>query len=211
LAGATGSTVVVVEYRLAPEHPFPAALHDVAAVYGQLLDDGRGPIVAVGDSAGGGLAAALVVAAAISDVPPPAGLVLMSAWLDLTCTAATFISRAGSDQMFSLESAEEAARFYLQGHDPRDPLASPAFARIDSWPASVVLASTAEVLLQDSLSFVSTATLAGTSMTAVLEAGRPHAWPAVFPDLPESVSALAEIARFYRRLEIQGPMVDLDA
>jgi acetyl esterase/lipase len=200
LASATGSTVVVVEYRLAPEDPFPAGLHDAAAVYGQLLDERHQTVVAAGDSAGGGLAAALAVAAAMSDMPLPAGLVLMSAWLDLTCTASTYESCAESDELFSLASARAAADLYLQGEDPSQPLVSPALASMDAWPPTLLLASTGEVLLQDSIRFTSTVALGGGSVTAVLERGRAHAWPAVFPDLPESTAALGVVGSFYARL-----------
>jgi monoterpene epsilon-lactone hydrolase len=203
LAGSTNSTVVVVDYRLAPEHPFPAGLHDAAAVYGQLLDEGHPTVVAAGDSAGGGLAAALVVAAATSGVRLPAGLVMMSPWLDLTCTAGTYSSRQDTDQLFSLASAQEAARLYLQGHDAKDPLASPGLADIGTWPPTLILTSTEEVLLQDSINLASTAALAGGSVTALFLAGRQHAWPAVFPDLPESAEALGVIGDFFAGLDEQ--------
>jgi acetyl esterase/lipase len=196
--------VVVVEYRLAPEDPFPAGLHDATAVYGHLLDEGHQTVIAAGDSAGGGLAAALAVAAAQSDIPLPAGLVLMSAWLDLTGTAGTYQSCAESDELFSLASAQMAAELYLQGEDPRHPLVSPALTSMDAWPPALVLASTGEVLLQDSIEFTSTVALGGGSVTAVLEHGRPHAWPAVFPDLPESAAALSVIGAFYARLHREG-------
>jgi epsilon-lactone hydrolase len=169
-------------------------------VYGQLLEEGHQTVVAAGDSAGGGLAAALVVAAAMSGIPQPAGLVLMSAWLDLTGTASTYESCAESDELFSLASARLAAELYLQGEDPRHPLVSPALASIDAWPPTLVLASTGEVLLQDSMAFTSTVALGGGTVTAVLEHGRPHAWPAVFPDLPESADALGVMGAFYTRL-----------
>ncbi len=198
LAAAMQATVVAVEYRLAPEAPFPAGLHDAAGVYAHFVE--RGESVAVtGDSAGGGLAAALVVAAAGSDVPLPSAMVLMSAWLDLTCTADTFGSRAQSDQLFSLEAAREAADMYLQGHDATDPLASPGLARLDTWPQSLILASTDEVLLQDSLTLTSRLALSGTPVASYLEAGVPHAWPTVFPDTPAARVALERIAEFAAR------------
>ncbi len=200
LAAATHATVFVVEYRLAPEHPFPAGLHDAAIVYGHLLDEGHRTTIAIGDSAGGGLAAALTVAAATNGLPLPTALVMMSPWLDLSCTAGTFTSRAGTDQLFSRQAAEEAAGMYLQGHDPGDPLVSPLGADLDSWPSCLVLASTEEVLLDDAIAFTARLALAGVPVTSHFVPGVPHAWPAVFHDLPASVTALRNIARFVEGL-----------
>jgi acetyl esterase/lipase len=134
-------------------------------------------------------------------MPAQAGLVLISAWLDLNCTASTYESCAESDELFSLASAQTAAELYLQGEDPRHPLVSPALASIEAWPPTLVLASTGEVLLQDSIHFTATVALGGGSVTAVLEHGRPHAWPAVFPDLPESAAALGVMGAFYAGLQ----------
>ena len=200
LAAATHATVVVVEYRLAPEHPFPAGLHDAATVYGHLLDEGHRGAIAIGDSAGGGLAAALTLAAVNNGLPPPTALVMMSPWLDLSCTASTFSSRAGTDQLFSREAAQEAAGMYLQGHDPGDPLVSPLRANLESWPSCLVLASTEEVLLDDAITFTAKLALAGVPVTSHFVPGVPHAWPAVFHDLPASVTALKDIATFVEGL-----------
>src|SRR2546430_966646 len=112
LAKATGSRVVVVDYRLAPEIPFPAAVHDAAAVYDALRAESGGAVFAGGDSAGGGLAAALAVACVSAGFEPPDALVLLSPWLDMTCSSDTFESRAATDQLFSKQSATEAASMY---------------------------------------------------------------------------------------------------
>jgi acetyl esterase/lipase len=200
LARAAASIVVVVDYRLAPEHPFPACLHDAARVYEAAMEDSDTTVV-VGDSAGGGLAASLVVAAAMSGVPLPAGLVLLSPWLDLTCAAGTYATRAESDQLFSVASGHQLAALYLQGHDPCDPLASPAFATLDSsWPQTLVMASTDEVLLQDSLDFTTALALAGVRVTAIFEPERPHVWP-IFLHLPASGPALETIGSFYHHIK----------
>ncbi len=196
LAASAQVSVVAVDYRLAPEHPFPAALHDAAAAYEALPGRGQLPVVLAGDSAGGGLAAALVAAASASEAALPAALVLMSPWLDLTCTAATFESRSGTDVLFSLTAAREAADLYLQGHDARDPLASPAFASLEAWPPTLALASASEVLLDDSLGFASMLARTGSAVRLHVEAGVPHAWPAVMPDQPAAGAALAEMGRF---------------
>jgi epsilon-lactone hydrolase len=199
LARAARARVVVADYRLAPEHPFPAGIRDAAAVYEALLAQGHEGIVAIGDSAGGGLAAALTVACASSNIPLPRALVLMSPWLDLTCDADTFHSRAASDQLFSLAAAQEAAHMYLQGHEATDPLASPGRAPLDGWPPCLLFASTDEVLLYDSVAFTSALALARVPVTAYFEPGKPHAWPAVFPDLPDTDAALEIVGRFLHR------------
>jgi epsilon-lactone hydrolase len=195
IAAATNHTIVVVEYRLAPEHPFPAGLTDAVSVYTSLMGE-HDEIGAIGDSAGGGLAAALFVAASIGGVRAPSYLALMSPWLDLTCTAGTYATRAATDALFSLDSARQASAMYLQGHDPADPLASPVLAELDSWPPTVIFASTEEVLLEDSISFSRRLALSGTPVAAFYDTGVPHAWPAVFPDLPASERAVERIAAF---------------
>jgi monoterpene epsilon-lactone hydrolase len=196
LAQVAGTRVVLVDYRLAPENPFPAALHDAAAA----LDDSRSrwsaPIVVGGDSAGGGLAAALVVAALRAGIATPAGLVLLSPWLDLTVSAASFESRSTSDLLFSRGQAAEAAQLYLQGWDPRDPLVSPVFAEVEGFPPVVLFISTGEVLLDDSITLTDHLARSAGPVQANFVADVPHAWPAVSPGLPSTAAALQSIATF---------------
>jgi acetyl esterase/lipase len=200
LAVAARARVVVVDYRLAPEQPFPAAVHDAVATYQALLDEGTSDIVVVGDSAGGGLAAALVVGARDADVPSPRGLVLISPWLDLTVTSDTYASRSGSDQLFSRQSASDASSQYLQGHDATDPLASPSFADLTGFPPCLVFAGGDEVLLGDAIAFSRSLALAGVSVETHIVAGMQHVWPTLFPQLDESTQALDAMARFVGRV-----------
>ncbi|MHC5261886.1 alpha/beta hydrolase fold domain-containing protein [Streptomyces sp. UC4497] len=205
LAAATGARVVAADYRLAPEHPFPAAPHDAARVYERLLSECDVPPVVLGDSAGGGLGAALVVACARSGVAVPSGLVLLSAWLDLRCTAGSYRSRATTDQLFSHEAARQAADQYLQGHPADDPLASPLLGDLRAFPPTLLCASTDEVLLDDSVAFAAALARAGVATSASYVPGVPHAWPSVFPDLPASAQALDVVARFVRPLLVKEP------
>lgn len=150
LARDAGVEVVVPRYRLAPEAPFPAAINDALAVLEGVGDDL--PVILSGGSAGGGLAAALALLArdAGRDI---AGLVMHSPWLDLTVSATSYDGNAASDTLFSRSAAELAAELYLQGHSPRDPLASPAFANLAGLPPVLITAGTIEVLHDEVVSF----------------------------------------------------------
>jgi epsilon-lactone hydrolase len=197
IADRSGARVVGLDYRLAPEHPFPAAVHDAVAAYDALLDDAAaGPIVVGGDSAGGGLAFALALACRDADVELPAGVFGLSPWADMTISAGTFASRADTDQFFPEAAAHEAVDVYLQGADPRAPLASPALADLTGLPPALLLAGGAETLLDDTLLLATGLGRGGTSVEVHVAAGMQHVWPMLFPDLPESIAALDAIGRF---------------
>lgn len=196
----TGCAIVAPAYGLAPEAPFPAALHDGAAVIGALKDEAAAPgLVLAGDSAGAGLAASLAanLAAALEGWLQAA--VLFSPWLDLTVSADTYVSHAGTDLLFSKASALEAAELYLQGADSRNPLASPLFADLEDMPPTLIFAGGAEVLLADSLSFASRLALAGVDVELHAVRDMQHIFPVLFPDLPETRDSLAAVAGFLDR------------
>lgn len=153
LAARCGVRVVCPAYRLAPEHPFPAALHDARAVRAAVRGDG--PVILSGDSAGGGLAASLAA------LEPADGLVLLSAWLDLTVTAASYDANAASDPLFSRAAAETAAELYLHGADARHPLASPLRGEVAGLPPTLVSVGAGEVLLDDARTFAARLAAAG--------------------------------------------------
>lgn len=197
LASAAEARIVVADYRLAPEHPFPAALHDAASVYDALSREGNGAVFVAGDSAGGGLAASLAVASR-DHAPSPRGLILLSPWVDLTLRAATWESRGATDRLFSRESARAAAEGYLQGHPAEDPLASPLFADPAGLPPVLLFAGGLECLLGDGVAFAERLALAHVTVEAHFVAAMQHVWPTLFPDLPESRAALAAMAAFVR-------------
>jgi acetyl esterase/lipase len=203
LSVAAAARVVLPDYRLAPEDPFPAALHDAAAVYeAMLVEVGSDGFVVAGDSAGGGLAAAVILAAMASGVAPPAAFFAISPWLDLTVRAETFQSRSESDRLFSAESARAAAELYLQGEHPDHPLVSPLFAELAIFPRSLLLAGTAEVLLDDSLSFAARLARAGVSVDLHVAAGMGHVWPVLFPDTPQAQQAMSVISSFLTQARV---------
>jgi acetyl esterase/lipase len=204
IAQRSGARVVALDYRLAPEHPFPAAVHDAVAAYDALLDDAAaGPLVVGGDSAGGGLAFALVLACRDAGVEAPAGVFGLSPWADMTITAGTFASRAGTDQFFPEASAHEAVDTYLQGFDPRAPLASPALGDLAVFPPALLLAGGDETLLDDTLLLAAGLARGGASVEVHAVAGMQHVWPMLFPDLAESTAALDAMGGFVRR-QVEG-------
>lgn len=165
--------VVCPAYRLAPEHPFPAGLNDAHKVYDALRREGGGPLIVSGDSAGGGLAASLT-ALAVGEGAAPAGLILLSAWLDLTVSAGSYWSNAATDPLFSQEAAETAGELYLQGHSARDPLASPLFAAHAGFPPTLVSIGEGEVLADDGRKLHASLQAAGVAAQLHPVAGMEH-------------------------------------
>ena len=146
LAVACGLRIIVPDYRLAPEHPFPAALRDLIAVFRAVCAEAPSKVFVGGDSAGGGLACSLVFNALAYEVQAPAGVVVISPWLDLRVTAESYTANASSDRAFSRESAREAADQYLQGASPGNAYASPGLANPAGFPPVIAFVSTSALL-----------------------------------------------------------------
>ncbi|CAB4683326.1 unannotated protein [freshwater metagenome] len=201
LAAVLGARVMLVEYRLAPEHKFPKAVDDCFAVWESLLAEGvdTGRIVIAGDSAGGGLAASVTMHA-LADGVLPAGVICCSPWVDLTITADTYDTNAESDKLFSRTSAEEAAPAYLGGADPMNPIASPLFGDWDGAPPLLILVGDAEVLLDDSRKLAEVAKAAGVDVTLSVYPEMPHIWTMSYPAFPEAVEGVTEMAEFVARV-----------
>ncbi|MEI8002265.1 MAG: alpha/beta hydrolase [Actinomycetes bacterium] len=198
LARITKSRVLLVDYRLAPEHPFPAAVDDALAAYRYVLDHlaDSSRVVFGGDSAGGGLTAALMLAAREAGLPQPAGGVLLSAWADLTNSSATYVDNAGTDRLFSKEMADGAADLYLAGQAATNPLASPALADWSGLAPILVHVSADEVLLGDSVAVAAAARAAGVSVTYEEFPEMPHVWQISVPAFPEAVDSVEKIGAF---------------
>jgi acetyl esterase/lipase len=201
LAVACRARLVAVDYRLAPEHPFPAGLVDALTVYGRLLDTGvpTDRLIVAGDSAGGGLAAALLLALARESVEPPAGAALFSPWADLRNIAASYDTCAETDGLFSRTAADEAAALYLAGHPAHDPLVSPALGSWRGQPPLLVQNSGCEVLRDDAALLVATARAAGVAVHHEVYPDLPHVWHLGYPDAPGSTWAVDAFADFVRR------------
>jgi acetyl esterase/lipase len=197
LAERCGVEVVVPQYRLAPEGPFPAGLVDaLAALEALRLEAGEAPLIVGGDSAGGGLAASLGVLTAADSGPWIDGLVLLSPWLDLRVSAKTYAGNAASDPMFSKESADVAAELYLQGFDPAHPLASPLLAPIASFPPTLISVGTGEVLYDDARLFHHKLRAAGAvSQLSAIE-GMEHVAVVRSLDMPGAAETLAAVTKF---------------
>ena len=202
LAARAGVRVLNVHYRLAPEHPFPAAVDDALSAYQWALDSGTpaSRIVLAGDSAGGGLTAAALVAIRDRGLDTPAGGICLSPWVDLTNTNDTYTSRSGADKLFSLAAATEASGLYLQGQDPKLPLASPVFAELSDLPPLLILVGDAEVLLDDSRVFAERASAAGVPTELFVYAEMPHVWMLNYPAYPEAAQAFDQMAAFVARV-----------
>jgi acetyl esterase/lipase len=195
---ACGVPVCSVNYRLAPEHPFPAALDDVVAGYQWVLEQGYHPsrVVVGGISAGGGLAAALLLWLKGAGQAQPAGGVPLSPWVDLTQSGASYETKASADPVISKAYLDRMAAMYIGERRAREPMISPVFGDLSGLAPQLIQVGSSEVLLDDSVQYA--ARLAGADVWAALEVWPEaiHGWHGV-PSLPESDDALASIARFF--------------
>ncbi len=195
LARATRSRVLVVNYRLAPENPFPAAVDDACMAYRYVLNQGTSAdrVMIAGDSAGGGLTIATLVALRDSGDTLPACATCLSPWVDLEGTGDSAQPDAVDDPMVTKEGLNEMAANYA-GEDLRNPLAAPLYADLSNLPPMQVYVGTREVLLDDATRIVDNAQAAGVDATLHVGDGLIHVWP-VFP-MPEAAETLAQIGEF---------------
>ncbi len=201
LARHCRAKVLGVEYRLAPEHPFPAGLDDAVAVYEATLASGvtAGDIMIGGDSAGGGLALATLLAARDKGMPMPAGAILFSPWTDLMATGESVATRADADPMITGGPAtllEMAVHYHGEVASGDDPLVSPQYADLTGLPPLLIQVGDAEVLLSDSTRLADNAKAAGVSASLEVWDEAPHVFQAL-PMAPEAADALAKVGVFF--------------
>jgi epsilon-lactone hydrolase len=201
LARAAGAATLLPDYRLAPEHPFPAAVEDAVAAYRWLLEHGAQPgrVVIAGDSAGGGLTVATLLVLRDRGLPRPAAGVCISPWVDLTCTAPSYATKAASDPIVAHEGVDMMAKAYLGATDARTPLASPLYADLTGLPPLLVQVGSEEVLLDDAVGLAERAKAAGVAATLEVWPDMIHVWHWFFPMLDEGRKAIAGIGDFVRQ------------
>jgi epsilon-lactone hydrolase len=198
LAKALPARLLVLDYRLAPEHTYPAALDDAERAYHWLLRQGVLPenLGIAGDSAGGGLALSLLTLLRDRKQPLPRYGVLFSPWTDLTASGSSLDLNETKDVLFYAEGIRVSARIYPGAADPADPLVSPVFADYTGFPPLLLFASTSEVLLDDTLRVADKARAAGVPVDLQLWPNLPHVWVALVRILPEARRAVRHVARF---------------
>jgi monoterpene epsilon-lactone hydrolase len=198
-AEAADARVIVPDYRLAPEHPFPAALDDALAVWRASVRAGAEPsrCAFVGDSAGGGLALALALKLRDLGEPMPGAIAVISAWTDLAITGTS--ARPGeTDPMLNADDLGPIAAQYLAGADARTPYASPLYGDPKGLPPTLIQVGSDEILLDDSVRMANRMRDAGCDVTLEAWPRMPHVWQAFAPLLPEARQAITRIGDFIR-------------
>lgn len=202
IAKAAGARTLSLAYRLAPEHPFPAAVEDAVTGYRWLLKQGISPrrIIIAGDSAGGGLTIAALLSLRDQGDPLPAAGVCISPWVDLTCSSETYRTKAHTDPVVNEEGIREMAALYLGGLDPETPLASPIFGDLTGLPPLLIQVGTEEVLLDDSISLDNKARACGVDSRLEIWEEMIHVWHSFSPILKEGREAIARIGEYFREI-----------
>jgi monoterpene epsilon-lactone hydrolase len=200
ISRASRARALAIDYRLAPEHPFPAAVDDAVAAYRWLLSQGVDPrrIAISGDSAGGGLTLATLVALRNAKVALPACAVPISPWTDMEGTGASITTRANADPLVQKQPLLEMAKRYVGSADPRNPLASPLHADLLGLPPMLIHVGDAEVLLDDSTRVAEHAKSAGVKVTLEVWPDMIHVWHSFAMMLPEGQGAIDRIGEFIR-------------
>ena len=195
LGRAVGARVLFVDYRLAPEHPFPAAFEDGVAAWNEAERLAGGEVYLAGDSAGGGLALAVAQAAIAAGARTPDRLILISPWVDLTLSGKSLAANATTDSMLSMKILTRMRDLYLGGREPGDKRDSPLFDANAKLPPVMLVYSNSEVLRDDSTRLAKKLRLGGTAVTALAIDGMPHVF-VIFGTLPSAGKALKQVGAF---------------
>ncbi len=198
LAAALNVRAIAPDYRLAPEHVFPAAIEDGVDALAKLRGETEGPLVVAGDSAGGGLTLASVIAHRNAGRPMPDGLYLMSPWSDLTASGDSTRTCAQADPMLKPDYLARGAELYLDGADPRDPAASPLFADLQGLPPTLIQVGAREILLDDSRRLAKAMSEAGVAVRCEVWEEMFHDFQLFSPLLPEASTALDHVKAWAR-------------
>jgi epsilon-lactone hydrolase len=208
LATRTGLPVLLVDYRLGPEHPYPAAVDDALTAYAWLLAQGYEPnrIVVAGDSAGGGLTLATLLAVRDRGLPRPALGIAISPWTDLTLSGESMTSMEDRDPMVRRAGLSRMAAWYVGSADPTDPLVSPLFGDPAGLPPLLIHVGEVETLRDDAVGFTARAVAAGVDVTLEVWPEMIHVWHAFGAAVPESEAGVTRIAEFIAdRLGVPAP------
>ena len=204
----TQAKVISVDYRLAPEHPYPAAVDDALAAYEALLHDTAPQDIAfAGESAGGGLTIATLVNARDHELPLPAAAFVMSPYADLTLAGLTMQTKGQVDVLMSRENLQSRVGDYTSGQDAALGLISPIFADLSGLPPLIIQAGTHEVLLDDALRLAQRAATADVEVTLDITPGVPHVFQAYYPILAEAGAALDRAGQFLSAHLVAGAPV----
>jgi len=200
ISAASGARALAIDYRLAPEHPFPAAVEDAVGGYLWLLSSGVDPsqITIGGDSAGGGLTMAMLVALKEGGKPLPAAAVCISPWTDMTMTGESLVSKAEADPMITNDGIARVRDAYVGASDPRSPLASPIYADLSGLPPLLIQVGENEVLLDDSTRLAERAEAAGVDVTLEVWPDMIHVWHFFAAMLPEGQQAIERIGAWVK-------------
>ena len=201
LSQASKGRVLGLDYRLAPEHPFPAPVEDSVSAYRWLLSEGYDParIAVAGDSAGGGLTVAMMVQARYLGLPMPGAAVCISPWVDMEGLGESMETRAAADPMVGKENLLVLAKTYLGGSNPRAPLAAPLYADLRGLPPMLIQVGDAEVLLDDSTRLAGIAREAGVEVEMDVWDDMIHVWHLFAPILPEGKQAISQAGEFIKK------------
>ena len=201
LSHASDARLLALDYRLAPEHPFPAPVEDSVAAHRWLLDEGYDPgrIAVAGDSAGGGLAVSMLVQSRYLGLPLPGAAVCISPWVDMEGLGDSMETRAEADPMVNRENLMVSAKTYLGGADPKAPLAAPLYADLRGLPPMLIQVGDAEVLLDDSTRLAGVAREAGVEVRMDVWDDMIHVWHVFAPILPEGKQAISQAGEFIKK------------